>query len=264
MTAVPNANPTFLSDLASSIRQRRLWSYLARREIRQQYDRTLIGVFWVPLNVLIHVGVLGLLFSLINDQRDFVPYFACSFAIWTVFARGLGEASTLWQVSGRYLLHIPTPLSLFVIKSVWKMTLIFALSGPVGLLIAVLAGDNPWPMILLLPLTMLLFLANLAWIITLVSIVCARLPDIGKFMPNLVFMLYLTTPILWTTHRLGRHQWIADYNPIYHMIQIVREPMLGHAPSLDSVLIAGIMAIVGLTVAAFALAKARRRIPLWL
>lgn len=264
MTAVPTSNPTILNDVIASVRQRRLWSYLAQREIRQQYDRTMIGVLWVPLNVLIHVGVLGLLFSLINNQQDFVPYFACSYAIWTVFARALGEASTLWQVSGRYILHFPAPLSLFVIKSVWKMALVFALSGPAGLLVAVIAGDNPWPTILLLPLTMLLFLANLTWIITLLSIMCARFHDIGKFVPNMVFLLYLTTPILWKREQVARHPWIADYNPIYHMIEIVRGPMLGETPNLDSLIITGVMAVVGIALALVALSVFRRRIPLWL
>ena len=85
-----------------------------------------------------------------------------------------------------------------------------------------------------------------------------------KLLPNLTFILYLTTPIMWRRERLGDHTWIADINPVYHMISLVREPLLGHTPSALSWWVAIGLAVVGNMIGIALLGAFRRRIPLWL
>ena len=57
---------------------------------------------------------------------------------------------------------------------------------------------------------------------------------------------------------------IAEINPLYHLLEIVRAPMLGTAPELHSWLITSGMAVAGSLFAAALLVSKARRIVFWL
>lgn len=257
---------TITDDLRAGISQTRLWMYLAKREIARQYDRTAMGVLWIPINVLLHVGILGLVYSaVLGGSKNYFAYFALSYSIWTTFGRTLSEGSTLWNGSGKYILQFSTPISMFIAKSVYKLILIFSLSLPVGFAIALFAGARPGVSVLLFIPGMIVYFANITWLITIMSIVALRFRDFSRFVPNIVFIVYLTTPILWQIDRLPEDkQWIAQINPVYHLISLVREPLLGSSASATSWIICIAGAIVGNLLAVIVLRAFRWRIPLWL
>lgn len=253
-------------DFRSGFSQARLWRFLAKREIARQYDRTAIGVFWIPLNILFHVSILGLVYSaVIGHSKSYFPYFALSYSIWTTFGRTLSESSSLWRSSEKYLKQFSTPISTFINKAVYKLLLIFLISLPVGFAIALLTGARPgWSVLLAIP-GIAVYFANIFWIVTVLSIASLRFRDLSRFMPNIVFLVYLTTPILWQIDRLSEDKrWIAQANPIYHLISLVREPLLGHPAPMLSWIVCLSTALVGNIVAFWTLKTFRWRIPLWL
>jgi len=54
----------------------------------------------------------------------------------------------------------------------------------------------------------------------------------GRFQPGAGSVL--SDPDFWTPSMLGRHQWAADLNPLFHYMEIVRRPLMGQDPSLPS------------------------------
>lgn len=265
-TSAPAPGPlTMLDDVRASLRSHRLWRFIGWREVVRQYERTMIGVFWIPLNVLLHVGTLGLVYMVIFDGgKKYFAYFAMSYSIWKAFGQTLGTAASLWPSSQKYLTHLPAPVSLFVAKGVFKMAIVMGLSVPVGVGLAIATGARPgWSAALAVP-GVAIYLLNIVWIMTVLSLVCLRSRDVRQLVPNMLFLIFLTTPIMWEAKRLGDHQWIAQLNPLYHMIELVRAPVLGHAPAALSWAVGVGMAVVGNAVAFALLAAVRRRIPLWL
>lgn len=253
-----------LDDLKRSLRRHRLWRYLSWRELACQYDRTRLGVLWIPLNVLLHVLILGFIFSRLFPGDRYMPHFAVGFAVWTAMARAAGEASSLWITAEKYLRHLSVPLHLFVIKLVIKSGIVLALTLPLGMAVGLFTGARPgWSLPLVLP-GVLVLLVNIAWMAVLYSIACLRFRDLAKFTPNLIFLGYLGTPIMWQPERLGDHQWIAHINPIYHLIELVRAPLTVGPPEPISWVIASAMALIGCIIAFFVFAALRRRIVLWL
>jgi len=57
--------------------------------------------------------------------------------------------------------------------------------------------------------------------------------------------------------------WV-DANPFYHLVDIVRAPLLGKAPSLLTVVSVLAMAIVGWYLTYLLYVRFRRRVPYWL
>jgi lipopolysaccharide transport system permease protein len=251
-------------DIRAALSRPRLWHFLARREIARQFDRTILGLLWVPVNVLIHVAFLGFIFSKLLGGGKYLPHVAIGFAVWTTFARGISEAANLWPSSQMYLRHLNVPLSLFVVKLVWKVILVLGLTLPVGLAFCLLDGVYPSTMALLALPGGALYIANLPWMLTLVSVLGVRFRDLARFVPNFLYVAYLSTPILWQRDRLGEYAWIADYNPLYHLIELIRAPILGDAADPASWVVALGMAVVGNAVALLVFAGVRRKVVLWL
>ena len=264
MTAAP-ASTTMLADLREGLARHRLWRFMAWREIARQHARTALGVVWIPINVLLHVAILGAVFALVFDGGSrYFAYFALSFSLWKPFGQMLGLGASLWTSSEKYVKHLPAPTSLFVLKTIYKVVLVLVMSLPVGVALALVAGARPgWVVLLALP-GAVLFVVNIAWITTALSVVALRFRDVRRLVPNMLFLIYLSTPIMWEPERLGEHRWIADVNPLYHMISVVREPVLGHAPSLLSWAVVIGLGVVGNAAAWSLLGAVRRRIPLWL
>ena len=257
---------SIFDDLRAGFSQAKLWKFLAQREIARQYDRTAIGVFWIPLNILFHFCLLGLVYSaVLGHSKGYFPYFALSYSIWTTFGRTLSESSTLWRGSEKYLQQFSTPISTFINKSVYKLLLIFLISLPVGIVISLVTGARPGFSVLLAIPGIVVYFANIYWIVTVLSIASLRFRDLARFMPNIVFLVYLTTPILWQVTRLSEDKrWIAEINPIYHLISLIRDPLLGHPAPMLSWIVCISGAIVGNIIAVWALKAFRWRIPLWL
>ncbi len=255
---------SMLDDLGRSLRRNRLWRFLAWREVAKQYDRTAIGVVWIPLNVFIHVALIGFIFSKLFGSDRYMPHFALGFAIWMVIARCISESSSLWAGAEKYLRHLNVPLSVFVFKMVCKSGIVLMMTLPAGALYAILTGARPgWSAVLILP-GMVVLLANLAWIGTIFSVLSLRFRDFAKFTPNLLFLGYMATPILWEPELLGDHIWIAEVNPLYHLIELMRAPLQGDIPAAASWFIGIGLAIIGNAIGFWVLSFARKKIVLWL
>ncbi|MEO0512053.1 MAG: ABC transporter permease [Planctomycetota bacterium] len=253
-----------LYDLRKSLAMHGVWRFLAWKEIARQYHRTVLGVVWLPLSVAIHVLTLGYIFSRLFGGDRYLPWFALGYSIWRTVSRAAGEAADLWFSSEKYLRHLAVPMHTFIFKLVLKCGYSALLTVPVGLAIAINAGARPGVVGFLAIPGFVLLLLNLWWMITVFSLLCLRFPDLGKFMPNLITLAYLGSPIMWQPERLGDRRWIADYNPFFHLIELVRAPLLGSPPTETTLLVAGGFALAGHAAALVLFRMARRRIVLWL
>jgi ABC-2 type transport system permease protein/lipopolysaccharide transport system permease protein len=81
---------------------------------------------------------------------------------------------------------------------------------------------------------------------------------------NVVQLIFYVTPIFWKADSLGNRQLIALVNPFYHFIEIVREPMLGHLPTLLNYEVCAGVTVVGTVFGLYIYGRFRHLIPLWL
>jgi lipopolysaccharide transport system permease protein len=98
----------------------------------------------------------------------------------------------------------------------------------------------------------------------LLGVFCTRFRDIQPIIINLVQIAFFMTPILWKPEVLGNRRWIADLNPAYHFIEIVRAPILGSPlPGWSWVVALGLLP-VGFALALSVLYRFRSRVTYWL
>jgi ABC-type polysaccharide/polyol phosphate export permease len=148
---------------------------------------------------------------------------------------------------------------------VWRNAIVFLHNLSIYVLVCIYGGVQvTWATLLVVPGFALLCL-NLAWIATLLGAACARFRDLLQLVGNLLQISMFLTPIFWSPDQLkGKMSLLADFNPLYHLIVIVREPLLGKAPEPLHWLVAVLITLVGWAATVVMMSKFRHRIVYWL
>ena len=112
--------------------------------------------------------------------------------------------------------------------------IIFAHNFVIAVIVYVaLAPPAGWHLIEL-PIGMMVIAFNAVWLSLFLGMVCARFRDIPQIVTSLVQVAFFLTPVLWKADMLGRNIWAAEYNPYFHFLEVVRQPLLGASASMQS------------------------------
>ena len=109
-----------------------------------------------------------------------------------------------------------------------------------------------------------MLLVNGALVTVYIGIFSARFRDIPQLINSVVQIIFFVTPIMWKPELLGRRAYIADLNPFYHLLEIVRAPLLGHVPSLLNYLAVLLITAINLGLAGLVFTRFRSRIAYWI
>jgi ABC-2 type transport system permease protein/lipopolysaccharide transport system permease protein len=124
-------------------------------------------------------------------------------------------------------------------------------------------GIWPGPVGLLAIPGILLVTINFTLLCVLIGMVSARFRDIPQLIASVVQILFFITPIMWKPELLQQRAYFAYLNPLYQMIELVRAPLLGMAPTLQAYLAVLGITLVNFIVVATFFARFRSRIAYW-
>jgi ABC-type polysaccharide/polyol phosphate export permease len=260
----PSAIAAALRDLADGLRQWPQWFTLGNLEIRLRFRRSGLGPLWSSLSFAILVGALTAVYARVLgiEARAYAPYLALGLLTWTFVATILQEACEVFVHAAHTLKQIYLPRSGFLYRLLWRNLVLLALNSAIAaivlLLCRVLLGSSS---ALAVP-GLLLLLANLFWISLLLALAGARFWGIGRAVQAVLPIGMLVTPILWRPTPALRP--LAEWNPLWFGIELVRGPLLGFPPSPGVWAGALAAAVAGCALAVAALARWRDRIPYWI
>ena len=258
-----------LVDLVHGARARYLWGMLGWQDIRRRYRRSVLGPFWLTISMGMLVAMLGTLYGTLLkvEIAVYVPFLALGFIVWTLISGLILDGCTVFISADGIIKQTNLPLSFHVYRRVWCNVLTFFHNSVIFVVVAALFAIWPgWIGLLALPGFVLLCL-NGIWVGLVLGIVSARFRDVPPIVASLVRILFFVTPIIWMPELMpGRARMLAlvlDFNPFFHLVELVRAPLLGQAPGLVSWL-----AVVGITLCGWLLAfevlrRYRRRIAYW-
>ena len=280
-------------DIRDGIRNRELWLHLGWQDIKQRYRRSVIGPFWITISMgVVSIG-LGLLFSALQNQNlpTFLPYVTAGFVVWGFISGCLTEGMETFITNEGLIKHLPAPLTVYVLRTVWRNILIFLHNIIIYVVLLILFFgrlDHPyslgkdglcvpdsqltchpglsWIALSAIPAFAVVAI-NAGWIALVAGIISTRFRDIPPIINSLIQLIFYLTPLVWSPDTLLANKpefhLVFQLNPIYHFIQIVRAPMIGQQFSLVSWLVVGAITIVGWGLALFALRNYRARVPYW-
>jgi ABC-type polysaccharide/polyol phosphate export permease len=243
------------------------WSTLAWNDIKLRYRRTTLGPLWITLGLsatVLSVGILyGALFG--SELTEYLPYFSVGLVIWTFLASAVNDGCTVFLGAAALIRAIPVPLVVHVYRMLARQLLVLAHNF---LLIIGMWLILQWPLdakvLLLIPALVLNVIVVLGLALFL-GIVAARFRDVQLIVSMLLQLVFLLTPIVWQTKGLkgSATLYVADFNPVYHLIEVIRRPLLNQAPTSTSWAIASVVAAGSFALGMAFYARYRHRVPFW-
>jgi ABC-type polysaccharide/polyol phosphate export permease len=254
------------TEIFQGFRAWRVWTILGWDDIRQRYRRSILGPFWITLSMGIFILLLGVIYGRLfhMDLSTYMPYLSVGYIVWGFISAVTTDSSGAFHEGSRIIKQIKLPYSIYVLRTVWRNFIVFLHTIVIFIPVAIYFKVVPnWNTFLAIP-GLFLVIVNVIWVAAALAIVSTRYRDIQPIVGTIVQLMMFATPIMWPVTSLGNATIVAEANPIYHLIEIVRAPMLGAAPELRSWLVACGLAVAGSLLAAGLLISKSQRIVFWL
>lgn len=253
-------------DLIAGFRAWRIWTVMGWDDIRQRYRRSVIGPFWITLSMGVFILLLGVIYSkLFNTPLEhYLPYLTVGYIVWGFISSTTTEACNAFHESGRIIKQIKLPYSIYVMRVIWRNFIVFLHTVVIYIPIAIFFKVSVGPVTLLALPALLLVVLNQTWLAVVIGILSTRYRDIVPIVGTLIQLMMFATPIMWMPGPTNNLHLVADANPAYHLIEIVRAPALGMAPQPLSWVVTIAMIFIGWGIAAALLVRTARRIVYWL
>jgi lipopolysaccharide transport system permease protein len=254
-----------LIDITSGLALWPLWGRLGWYDILQRYRRSTLGPFWLTLSMAIMVIALGVLYAeLFNTPiHDFLPFLCVGLLVWNFISSFLIEGGTLFIGAESHIKQIRLPYSVYVYRSSWSKLIIFAHNFIIYL--GVLAYFEIWPgaVALLAVPGLLLLLLNGALASLFVGMLSARFRDVPQVINSFVQIIFFITPIMWKPELLQTRTYFTDFNPFFHLLEIVRAPLLGAVPATANYLVVLLITLINVVIVGAFFTRFRARISYW-
>lgn len=243
-----------------------LWTSLAHLDLRGRYRGSLLGPFWLTITTGALVGGIGLLYGgLFRQPLDtYFPFIAVSIVLWTFIASCLNESCVIFSSEGLVLRQMNVPASVFVTRLLYRNILILGHNAIIVVIVLAIFPPDWGLDVLMAPVGLIVLAGNLWWMSAIASVLGARFRDFAPIVGSVVQILFFITPIIWSPEALPERAFLVDANPFYHLIEIVRRPLLADGVPWTSLAISVGLLVVGSLVALRLMAWSRTRLVYWL
>lgn len=208
----------------------RVWLTLAMQDVKNRYRRSSLGPIWITLTMGITILAMGPLYGGLFGGQDpyFVPKMGIGLIVWSLMSQTITESVECFTSASNYIKNIKLPYSVYIYRLVAKQLILFAhniaLLIPIYFFYPELLTSNIFYAIFGLGVVILW----LTIIGTLVAILCTRYRDLGPLITNIMQLLFFVTPIVWPVSQLTEsRKYIVNFNPVYYLLEMVREPLMG-------------------------------------
>lgn len=246
-----------------------LWGRLGWLEIKRRYRRTVIGPFWSAISLAVFVLALGSLGSGLWNQRvsTYMPYLVAGMVLWMMVSAILTESCTMFVSSAAMVQQARFDYSILIYAMLWRNLVALGHNFVVYILtVVIFAPELIGPKILLVIPGLALLIINGAWVALFLSVLCLRFRDLQQIVTTIIQISLFATPIFWTPDNLQgvKRLVFVDLNPLYHMIEVARAPLLGRVPTFEDYGAVAVITIIGWAMAFTLFQKFRRRIAYWI
>lgn len=239
----------------------RIAATLAWSDMRHRYVRSLLGPFWMSIQMAIMVAVLGSVIGHLSNASAVsrLPMLAASLTAWTFLNGVVLDATTALQGSASLIKDRALPPIIFLLQCVFRQGLFALHNASVPFILWLLLVRKDVTGILEALPGLALFVACTLGLSFVLGALATRYRDIKPIVESMLTLAFLSSPIIWTPEMIDRSSTVMRLNPLTHLFAIWREPLATGSVSMTSVAYAlACAAMLGIAsvVTAFSLRKA--------
>lgn len=258
-----------IPDLWKSLRSPDYWAYSSWLAIVTKYRRTRLGLFWAVAPFGMFIFVLGNVYSHLMNYplEEYMPFLGTGYLLWRFMTQVVTESVGTFHGHKGFIMEGRIRLTDFILGAFAKAGFHMALAGAVLLAVYIWSPAIELSSLWTLLFTMPLLIANVAWVAVCVAMLGARAPDIQEAITTVLVVGLLLTPILWPIDRFPPETTrgaLVRVNPAFHVLDLVRAPLLGKWPETMSVVLVLVMAVFGWILASFLYRRYSRFVAIWI
>ena len=252
-------------EIQGALRRIGLAFHIAWTDTRIRYRRSVLGPFWLVLGTIIGVGGLAFVWgALLKVDTDvFVPSITIGLVVWYLLSSTIMESTGVFYNNRQSLLNMPVSSLLLSLQLLLRQLINFGHNLVVVVIVLVIIPKHLNAMSFLVIPGFLLVAINLLWIIQFIGYLGARYRDLEPLVMAIMQPLFFLTPVIFRPNQLGDKSFLLQFNPLTHLLSLIRDPLMGSNPSMLNWSIALAMAILGWAAALYMTAKKRHRLSYW-
>ena len=218
------------------IKTRRTYWFTATSKTKARYARTTLGSLWLGISTLMTVICLGFVYGRVFNVGDFSQYFiylGFGLVIWNPICEAINQAPLIFSRNSNSLKNSRIKPIFFVCQE-WAF-LIQSFLQAFLMIFIVLFFFSP-NIILNLGASFIHFInlfLFLFWVQLIISLLGTKFTDLFQLLPVLTNLFFLLSPILYKKENLGSVSFIADFNPIYQVLRLLRSSIIEGSLNLE-------------------------------
>jgi lipopolysaccharide transport system permease protein len=248
------------------LRHRFLFEQMVRRELRQKYKGSVLGVLWYFLNPLVLMGAYALVFSVlwrVVDIPDYPLFLIIGLIAWVFFAQALLAAAPCLVQNAPLVRKVRFPRETIPGSVAAVQLFTFVVMLVLVLPVALAVRGTLEPELLLLPLVVALLFCLVLGLSLAASALHAHFRDLEPVLAAALLPWFFLTPIFFRVEDLpgvSDHRLIGDLlewgNPVAPFVEALRDVLYsGSAPSVGHL---AYLALAGLGALALGMLVFRR------
>lgn len=210
---------------------RYFWMHLTFADIRAKYRRSFLGLGWAfvqPLALtMLFTFVMGNFFKV--PMGEYAPFIFSGLIFWEfIVSTTVGGCNTFFVAEG-YIKQFTHPLLIYTLRNALP-NFVNLLCAFLGLVIWVLVWKPSnfglsWISLLFSFLTLFFFIWPASAITAFIGV---RFRDFSQLLAIMMQAIYYVSPVLFQPKMFqsANMGFLIEYNPLYHLFNLFREPLL--------------------------------------
>jgi ABC-type polysaccharide/polyol phosphate export permease/glycosyltransferase involved in cell wall biosynthesis len=221
---------------------------LAWSDMRHRYVRSLLGPFWMSLQMAILVAVLGSVIGQLSntDTASRLPMLALSMTAWTFLNGVVLDATTALQNSASLIRDRALAPVIFLLQCTFRQALFALHNACVPMLLWLFLSPHDLSHALAALPGLLLFIACTFALSLVLGAMATRYRDLKPIIESTLMIAFLASPVIWSSDIISHRSTVMRLNPLTHLFAVWREPLAGG--HVDPVSIVYVLATLALLV----------------
>jgi ABC-type polysaccharide/polyol phosphate export permease/glycosyltransferase involved in cell wall biosynthesis len=210
---------------------------LAWSDMRHRYVRSLLGPFWMSIQMAIMVAVLGSVIGHFSGGSTVsrLPMLALSLTAWTFLNGAVLDGTTALQGSASLIKDRALPPVIFLLQCTFRQALFALHNACVPLILWLfLTPMDVTGVVAALP-GLILFLACTLALSLVLGALATRFRDLKPIIESSLTLAFLSSPIIWSPEMINEDSTIMRLNPLTHLFAVWREPLTSGHVAMTSV-----------------------------
>lgn len=207
----------------------RIAGALAWSDMRHRYVRSLLGPFWMSLQMAIVVAVLGSVIGQMSNAGVLarLPMLALSMTAWTFLNSVVLDATTALQGSASLIRDRALPPVIFLLQCTFRQALFALHNACVPLILWLVLTPRDLSHALAALPGLLLFIACTFALSLVLGAMATRYRDLKPIIRSSLMLGFLSSPVIWSSEMIHHRSTIMRINPLTHLFAVWREPLAG-------------------------------------